>query len=168
MVAVADIAYVVYDHPDLDEAELLDPRRELGRSDLEPSPPEDLLDRFGERGRGRIAERAVTCEGSVEHRPQIVGDARGRSIEHSEIGVADAHEDLDLARTREQRAKHHELTEHDRGREQIAARVDFLTHNLFGRHVVWRAHRATGGGQPSVKSRRRDPQASRSSNWWRS
>ena len=156
-VAVAGLARLLLDVGPGDEPELLDERREPRRPDLQAPPAHDVLEGLGERRRrsATAAPDRARARGRGRARTSSGTRADVRSIGR-EVGVADAHQDVELLAAAEERPQDEHLGEHDAEREEIAPRVELAPDDLLGRHVPELAFELPGVGAPLDLGRARD------------
>ncbi len=117
------------------EAELLDVCRGSRRTDVQPSPANELLERLHECRRGLKSLRRIFCESAKQNGAHVVGHATRVAIDRRHVGVANAKEHVELAPTGKKRAHRDHLGEHDAEREEIASCVELASDDLLGRHV---------------------------------
>ena len=97
-----------------DEAELLDERGQARGADLEAPAAHDVLDGLGERAR-RSASAAAGSRASARKRTARTssGTRVDVAVDRRDVGVADAHEDVELFAAAEERPEDEHLGEDD-------------------------------------------------------
>ncbi len=89
---------------------------------------------------------AIAGERGAQHGDEIRRQVVAVALEHAQVGLVDAGEDVQLVAPREERAREQHLGQHDADRKQIAARIHLRANHLFGRHVAHLALELAGIG----------------------
>ena len=119
----------------LDETHALQPLDQSRGVHGETPAAHDLFERVDVRAGRRKPVVSSARERAREHQPDVGRDVATIALEHRDVGVADLHQHVHLARTGKERTRDQELGEHDGRGELIALGVELAPGDLLGGHV---------------------------------